>query len=240
MKQYLAALLFSSTLALSACAEGQTAGNFSKSDIKQIVKEYLLENPEIVREALVELERKEDMASINAYKDELFNDSRDIVIGPDTAKVTIVEFFDYNCGFCKRSTDWLADVIEKNPNDVRVIFKETPILDGRTKTSRLAAKAALAADKQGKYLDMHIALMAERSLNAERIDKLAEKAGLNVSQMRKDMENEALDQQLEDALLLANRLPPLTGTPFFLINDQYLSGANTQRLQQMLDEELAG
>lgn len=239
MKNLAAFLLFTSSLALSSCAEGQTS-TYSKAEIKDIVREYLMENPEIVREALIELERKEDMAAINNYRDELYEDARDVVIGPDNAKVTIVEFFDYNCGFCKRSTEWLADQIEKHPNDVRVIFKETPILDGRTKTSRLAAKAALAAAKQDKYMDMHLALMAERSLTPERIDDLAAKAGIDVSKMRADMENTELDAQLEDAMLLANRLPPLTGTPFFLINDQYYSGANIQKLQSMLDEELAG
>ncbi|MBC6412054.1 MAG: thioredoxin domain-containing protein, partial [Hyphomonadaceae bacterium] len=194
-------LIMVGTLALSSCAESQSPA-YSRSDIKDIIREYLLENPEIVREALTELKRREDMAAINAHRDELFNDRRDMVVGPDTAKVTIVEFFDYNCGFCKQSTDWVASVIEKHPEDVRVIFKELPILDGRTNTSRNAARAALAAGRQGRYFDMHLALMAERSLTSERIDQVAEKVGIDVAKMRRDMDDPALDAQIEDALLL--------------------------------------
>ena len=174
MKKFAALLMMTASLGLSGCAEAGSAGNLNKDEVREIVREYLLENPEIIREALIELQKKEDLASINAVRDQILHDPRDVTIGPDDAKVTIVEFFDYNCSFCKRSTDWLVKAVEEHPDDIRVIFKEMPLLDGRTKTSRNAARAALAANEQDKYFKMHVALMAERSLTEERILKIAD------------------------------------------------------------------
>ena len=239
MRRIATLLIMTSTIALASCAQAGPAGNMSKDDVKEIVREYLLENPEIIREALIALQAKEEVASIEAVRDLILEDPRDVVIGPDDAKVTIVEFFDYNCSFCKRSTEWLASVVEENPDDIRVIFKEMPLLDGRTKTSRNAARAALAADRQGKYFDFHVALMAERSLSPERVMKIAEKVGLDTDKLAEDMKDPTIDKLIEDTLVLGNRIIPLTGTPFFMINDQYLAGADTLKLNKMLAEELA-
>ncbi len=225
-------------LAVSGCAEAGPGPDMKEDDVKRIIQEYLMENPEIIREALIELDQKEERQAMAAVSDALRKDPRDIKIGPKDAKVTIIEFFDYNCGYCKKSTDWLRGVMDKHPNDVRVIFKETPVLEGRTKTSRYAAKAALAAARQGKYSTLHFSLMAERSLTQDRIRKIAEKAGLDMKKFDKDMKDPSLDQHIDDTLRLANRIPPLTGTPFFMINDDYVSGADTNRLQSLLDDAL--
>ncbi|NNC36912.1 MAG: disulfide bond formation protein DsbA [Acidimicrobiales bacterium] len=219
----------------SGCAE---AGPADKAEIEKIVKEYLLENPEIIREALVVLQEREDKASITNVAKELRNDPRDFSIGPKDAKVTMVEFFDYNCTYCKKSTDWVQKVIKQHPEDVRVVFKELPILDGRTRTSRNAAKAAMAAQRQGKYFEMHLALMDSSVLSKDFINKTAKKLGLDMDKFAADMKDKALDAQLESALILANRIPGLTGTPFFVINDEFLASGNTRALQVMLDKAL--
>jgi len=184
------------------------------ADVESIIQEYLMENPEIIRSALIELDKKEDRAALAAVSDSLFKDPRDVSIGPKDAKVTVVEFFDYNCGFCKQSADWVESVMKKYPDDVRVIFKELPILDGRTKTSKNAAKAALAAARQGKYKAMHFALMNERGLSADRIFAIAEKEGLDVEKLKKDMEDPEMERQIADGLLLANRIPSFTRAVF--------------------------
>jgi len=119
-----------------------------------------------------------------------------------------------------------------------IIFKELPILDGRTKTSRNAAKAALAAHRQGKYLEMHTALMEASGLTPERIKSVAKDVGLNVKKLEKDMQDPELDVMLEDTLILANRIPALSGTPFFIINDMMIAGADTDRLQASLEAAL--
>lgn len=239
MKTLAATAISLALIAVSGCAQAESKGrDMKRADVENIIKEYLMENPEILREALIELDKKEDRAAIAAVSDALFKDPRDVSIGPKDAKVTIVEFFDYNCGFCKTSSEWLKDVMDKYPDDVRVVFKELPILDGRTKTSRNAAKVALAAARQGKYRTMHFSMMKERSLTKERVSALAKKAGLDMDKLNKDMQDKELDRQLEDALLLANRIPSLTGTPFFVINDDFIAGADRNKLDAMLKEAL--
>lgn len=232
--------LTTSFLVMSGCAQAKSddISTADKSKIEAIVKAYLLENPEVIRDALVELEAKQDRDALALVSDALHKDPRDVSIGPDDAKITIVEFFDYNCGFCKQSTQWLKEAMEAHPDDIRVIFKELPILDKRSKTSRNAAIAALAASRQGKYSTMHFSLMAERSLTADRVRQIAEKAGLDMDKFDKDMKDPAIERQINDTILLAQRIPSLTGTPFFVIGDEFVAGANTAKLQEILDRAL--
>jgi len=239
---FLATAAMTMAFSMSACAEaGQSKGpDVKKADVENIIREYLMENPEIIRDALIELETRSERQALEAVSDELYNDPRDVVIGPKDAKVTIVEFFDYNCGFCKNSTDWVKNVMEEHPDDVKVIFKELPILDRRSKTSRTAAKAALAAARQGKYTTVHFALMKERVLSTDRIRAIIEEAGMDMAKYDADMKDVALEQQIEDTLELAERIPVLTGTPFFLINGDYVSGANVNRLDELLSDALSG
>jgi len=235
------------SLLTASCAEAGPTTDLTKSEIETLVKEYILENPEIIRDAIIKLQEKElaqeqesFRESIISAKDALENDPRDPVIGPKNAKVTIVEFFDYNCGFCKRATPWVEQTIEKYGDDVRVIFKELPILDHNTKTSRLAARAALAAERQGKYAEMHFALMKQPRLSGELIRKTAENVGLDMRKYDADMKDATIDQHISDTLKLSNQLPALTGTPFFVVGDEYISGANTGRLDAIIKQKLQG
>jgi len=241
--------LFTSIAAIgiltASCAEAGPTTNMTKAEIESLVKDYILENPEIIRDAFIKLQEKEALQeqetfreSIVSAKDALENDPRDPFIGPKDAKVTIVEFFDYNCGFCKRATPWIEEAKEKFGDDVRIVFKELPILEDRTKTSRLASRAALAAHRQGKYAEMHFALMEEKRLSGEIIRKIAEDVGLDMRKYEADLADPTIDQHISDTLLLANRLPALTGTPFFIVDDQYISGADTARLEQLVKEKL--
>ena len=229
------------TLMTASCAEAGPNTTMSKSEIETLVKEYILENPEIIRDAIIKLQEKEALQEQETYresiisaKDALENDPRDASLGPADAKVTIVEFFDYNCGFCKRATPWVEQAAEKYGNDVRIVFKELPILDDRTRTSRLAARAALAAHKQGKYNEMHFALMEQKRLSGDIIRDTAKDVGLDMNRYEADMADPTIEQHISDTLELANRLPALTGTPFFVIGDEYVSGANTERLDQLV------
>ncbi|MEP6343389.1 MAG: DsbA family protein [Maricaulaceae bacterium] len=239
MKHFMMSVAALSVLSLTACGQADASGKLDRTEVEQIVKAYLLENPEILREAFQALEVKEEKAALDSVRDDIFKDPRDVAIGPKNAKVTIVEFFDYNCGYCKRSTEWVKDVIDEHGDDVRVVFKELPLLDGRTKTSRYAAKVALAAARQGKYSTVHFSLMSERSLTKDRSLKIAEDAGLDMDLLKKDLEDPALERQINDTIVLAQRIPSLTGTPYFLINDEQVSGANTPELQRLLDEALS-
>ena len=237
-------LLTVSSLGMASCAQAAPSAS-DKAEIEEIVRAYLLENPEIIREALIELQRKEAEAElarttdvIAELSDQLFFDPRDYSVGPKDAKVQLVEFFDYNCGFCKRSTDWLQETMAKHPDDVRVVFKEMPSLTGPTGTSFTAARAALAAQRQGKYSKFHFALMNERALTEKRIMQLADINGLDSDQLARDMEDAAIERQIQDNLDLARQIPALTGTPFFVINDEFVSGAGIAELNAKLKAEL--
>lgn len=247
MRPFLLTSIAAAGIMTASCAEAGPTTNLSKAEIETIVKEYLLENPEVIRDAIIKLQEKEAQqeqeiykSSIIAARDALENDPRDATLGPDDARVTIVEFFDYNCGFCKRATPWVEEAVEKYGDDIRIVFKELPILDDRTKTSRLAARAALAADKQGKYKEMHFALMSQPRLSGDIIRKTAEEVGLDMRRYEADLADASIDQHINDTLQLANRIPPLTGTPFFVVGDEYVSGANTARLEQLVEAALKG
>jgi len=238
MKKLMMGVAALSMIGFSACAQANASGELDRAEVELIVKEYLLENPEILRDAFAALEIKEEKAALDSVRDAVFKDPRDISIGPKDAKVTIVEFFDYNCGYCKRSTNWVKSVMEEHGDDVRIVFKELPLLDGRTKTSRNAAKVALAAARQGKYSTIHFSLMKERSLTEDRVMKIAEKAGLDMKKLEEALEDPALERQINDTIVLAQRIPSLTGTPYFLINDEAVSGANVPELERLLKDAL--
>lgn len=245
MRPFLLTSIAAIGIMTASCAEAGPTTNLSKSEIEKLVKEYILENPEIIRDAIIKLQEKEALAeqeiykeSIISAKDSLENDPRDPFVGSSDAKITIVEFFDYNCGYCKRATPWVEDAVEKYGSDVKIIFKELPILDDRTKTSRLASRAALAAQRQGKYADMHFALMDQKRLSGDIIRETAEKVGLDMRKYEADLADPTIDQHINDTLLLANRLPALTGTPFFIVGDEYISGADTARLEQLVKDKL--
>lgn len=221
---------------LAACAQEKSPADMvdltDRAAVEQIVREYIIANPEVIEEALVELSRRERAET--AAK--LASDPRDYSIGPEDAKVTIVEFFDYRCGFCKRSMDWLLDQHDENPEDVRIVFKEFPIL---SRESQVAALAALAAGRQGKYNEMHQALMASRSdFSDEAIDNVARGIGVDVTKMRKDMEDEELIAQLGDIRNEAITLGA-EATPTFFINGRVVSGWDQRTLDSMVKEELA-
>lgn len=239
MKVFQATLLASALIAIPACSQSAPVDTSDKAAVEKIVRDYIMENPSIVMDALVAHEENQNWDSINDVKTAIYNDARDVSIGPKNAKVTIVEFFDYNCGYCKRSTDWVVDTVEKYPNDVRIIFKETPILDGRSRTSVIASKAALAAAKQGKYFDMHVALMNASGLTDEKIDSLAKQLGLNVEQMRADMEDPKIEEHVDNTMTLIGKIRPFNGTPFFLFEDEYVAGASVERLDELLEKALS-
>lgn len=228
---------------LPACAQ-PGAGGASKSEIEKIVREYILENPEIIEEALISLSEKEKIAqaasaqaAIAANASELYAHAGDYSIGPADAKVTVVEFFDYRCGYCKRSVDWVRALPEEYDGEVRVVFKELPIFGGISET---AALAALAAGKQGKYLEMHVALMGIKSnddLTDANIDAVAKAAGINVAKMRADMKSTAVKQQLADMMVLGQNLA-VAGTPGFFIADQYIEGANIPLIESAIEDAL--
>ena len=227
-----------------ACADEQV-DTASKEAIEQIVYDYILENPEIIEEALIALSEKreaEDMALARAAiadnQDALFNTASDFSIGPADAPVTLVEFFDYRCGFCKRSASWALDLPDAYDDKVRVVFKEYPILSPE---SEKAALAAIAAGKQGKYIEMHMALMEldnGSGFGPEVIDATAESVGVDVAKMRADMKSVEVQKAVADSKSLARKIG-ISGTPNFIIGTEIVNGADMQRVEALIESALA-
>ena len=183
-------------------------------------------------------EAEQARVAIAQNQDALINNPADYFVGPADAPVTVVEFFDYRCGFCKRSAQWAVELPEKYDNKVRVVFKEFPILSPE---SERAALAAIAAGKQDKYLEMHMALMEldnGSGFGPEQIDAAAESIGIDVELMRADMKSIEVQKAVADAKSLARTLG-ITGTPNFIIGTEQISGADTLSVEALIESALA-
>ena len=244
-------LLVSAALALvamtPACAEGsKSPPSMERAEIEDIVHEYIVNHPEVIEEAIYALNERDRAkaaadakAAISTNRDKLYSLDTDHFIGPADAPVTLVEFFDYRCGYCKRSLSYVQGLPEQYDNKVRVVFKEYPIFGG---ISEDASLAALAAGKQGKYIEMHKAMMGLKSndeLTQAKIDALAEGLGVNVKKMRADMKSTALKKQLDDMQKLGHALN-LDGTPGFYIGDTAIAGADEAGIERAIKAALAG
>ncbi|OQW59081.1 MAG: hypothetical protein A4S17_03305 [Proteobacteria bacterium HN_bin10] len=217
-------------LALAGPAAAQTFNGQEQAEIRAIVREYLVRNPDVLREAL------DALAERNAAErwQEIRSDPRDFAIGPANAAVTIVEFYDYRCAYCHAALEWVLDV-SRTRRDVRIVFKELPILSD---ASMEAARAAVAAMPQGRYLQFHQALMSfplDQDMTSQQIDALARRSGIDVARMRRAMDNPEITRLLEQ-----NRAHALdyeiNGTPGFVINGELVPGFNEPLLNARLRE----
>ncbi len=236
-----AAQLAAGVFVAATLSVGAWAGGFSEAQEKEIgelVKKYLLNNPEILRDAFAELEKRETAAKeklakqgISDNADILYNSKLSFVAGNAEGDISMVEFFDYNCGFCKRAFGDVLAILESDPK-LRLVVKEFPILGPG---SLFASRAAIASKEQGKYWDFHVALMQARgALDEAKVLAIAEKIGLNVDQLRKDMNAPRVNAEIEETYALANKLG-VNGTPAFIIDDKLIPGAmGLQALQQQV------
>ena len=212
----------------------------NKEQFGDQVRAYLLENPKVIREVIEELGRvetaeKEQQKSqaLSMFRSELENDGYSFVAGNPDGDVTIVEFFDYRCGYCKQSFPDLMKTVEGDGN-IRLVLKEFPILG---EDSVLAARAAMAAQMQNKYMEYHTALMGNRgSISLERLADIAQSIGINVEQFKTDIENPKITDQIGSTYQLANALN-ISGTPAFIIGGQLAGGAIPQSQMTMLVEQ---
>ncbi len=239
-----AGVLFAGTWG-SATAEDAKAGDTEaakifddkqRAGIEAIVRDYLLKNPELLIEVQTALNEKmekiqaaEMKAAIKSNAGELYRREDAPSAGAEKGDITVVEFFDYNCGYCKRGFSEVAKLIEQD-NNVRVVFKELPIL---SQGSEEASKVALAAKQQGKYWEMHQALLNYRgSVNKDVSLKIAKKIGLDVGKLEKDMESDAVKQEIDKVRQLAQKMG-INGTPHFLVGDRTIPGAPENLYEQL-------
>ncbi|MFM9903596.1 MAG: DsbA family protein [Pyrinomonadaceae bacterium] len=213
-----------------------------KAAIEKIVREYLLKNPALIREAMQALEVQDakekqlrSAASMTNLKSEIYSDPTSPVGGNPNGDVTIVVFFDYNCGYCKKTLPELQGIVAKDPS-LRVIYKEFPILGPQSQT---AAQAAMAAARQGKYVEFHNALIAADGAGEDVIKNISHKLGIDYAKLQKDMIDLKLNQALDANLKLAEALD-IQGTPAYIVGDQIIPGAiDADALGRLVGEQRA-
>lgn len=208
----------------------ESAGALDQAEIEAIIRAYLLEHPEVVVEALQAFEAKRAAAEqahsremIGALLDQLNDNPLSPVAGNPDGDVTIVEFFDYNCPYCKQEAPALAALLESD-SDIRFVYKEWPILSAE---SGIAARAALAAWQQDEssYVRFHNAMMAHRGkLDRDTIMAIAAAEGLNIERLVEDMESGPVEAELEHVRNLANQIG-INGTPAYVIDGELVPGA---------------
>lgn len=207
-----------------------------KAAIGAIVKEYFIKNPEAFLEIQNAVEANMEKLQAEKLKSALKDNAKDIykranapIAGNPNGDVTVVEFFDYNCGYCKKAYVDIAKLIEKD-SKVRLVLKELPIL---SKGSEEASKVALAAKMQGKYWEAHRAMLNVRGeLNEQTSLKAVEKIGLDLAKLKKDMDSAEVKGEILFVRDLAQKMG-IQGTPHFLVGDKVIPGAPSNLLETM-------
>ncbi len=220
------AVLALSAAGLAACQKADDAA------FGQRVHAYLMAHPEVLREAGEKLADNDRLAATKAatdaigkYRGQLEHDPRDFVANPD-GKVTVVEFFDYRCGYCKLAAPEVVKLIDQNP-DVRFVFKEFPIFG---EISDTAAKVALTREAKVKGVQLYQALMSEKALDDAALDRHLAEVGVDPAMARKNAEHPLIARQIEDTHALALNLK-IEGTPAFVVGDTLIPGADIPALK---------
>ncbi|MGB0843464.1 MAG: DsbA family protein [Alphaproteobacteria bacterium] len=222
-------------------AVAQDSKFVEKDEFEAMVTKYLLENPEVITNALEMAQIRQEerelamaAAAITDQADLIYASTGSPVMGNAEGDATIVEFFDYQCGYCKRAATGLF-AASKADGNVRIVLKEFPILGP---ASLVAAKAALAAKNQGKYDEMHMALINFKGrLSESAIKGIARDQGLDVLKLELDMDSPSVQKEIAETRALAQSLG-INGTPAFIVNDTLVPGAvPTEQLMQLVAEE---
>jgi protein-disulfide isomerase len=237
---FLRAFVASLALALiagGALAQGQSPAPLDPGQVRQfeqVIRDYLIRNPEVLLDAMKALEQKQKQAAVErnreriaANRKALDKDPDSFVAGDPKGDVTIVEFFDYRCPYCKRAHPTLKEVMRKDPK-VRVVLKELPILGPDSVTASRAAIAVLRGQR-AKYYAFHDAMLdAKGQLSEAAVMQIAADLGIDVERMRKDMADPKVEQVIQANLALSEALG-ITGTPAFVIGDELVPGAIIER-----------
>src|SRR5881392_545768 len=222
-------------LALAFAPQAALAQNFSdtqRGDIEKIVREYIIAHPEVLEEAMNELSKRQaaaesekHQASIVKNSDVIFNSPRGVTIGNKDGDVTFVEFFDYNCGYCKRAMADMLDLMKADPK-LKVVLKEFPVLSQGSVEAAQVAVAVRMQDPTGKkYLDFHQKLLMGRGA-ADKAHAMAaaKEAGVDMAKLDKDMASPEAKATIEENFKLAEAMG-MNGTPSYVIGKQIVVGA---------------
>jgi protein-disulfide isomerase len=205
-----------------------------RAELNRAIEDFIRNNPKVVRDTLIALAAREAAERKQNGLDKVRDDQGDPIMGNASGSITLYEFSDYNCGYCKRVFEPIQQLLRDN-TDVRLVIKEFPIL---SQSSLVAAKAAIASEKQGKFVDYHIAMMTYRGqITNEVVMRLAEQAGADVEQLKLDMESPktmAIIKRTRDAAAALE----IKGTPGLVVGDTVVPGAiGLDELVELIAEE---
>jgi len=242
MPTYLAFMTYALRTTMAAAA-ALTLCACQKSDdaFGDRVHAYLMAHPEVIREAAVKLNENDRLAALKAstaaidrYRNQLERDNRDFVANPN-GKITVVEFFDYRCGYCKLAAPEVVKLIKENP-DIRFVFKEFPIFG---EVSDTAAKIALTREAKAKGVELYKVLMDDKALDAAALDRHLTEVGINPAAAHADAEHPMIQRQILDTHALAEALK-IDGTPAFIVGDTMIPGADMNALRAAIDAARSG
>jgi protein-disulfide isomerase len=215
--------------------EKNRGGALDRTQVEQVVREYILANPEILPEAMERLRAKENARQVASSGDAIFEPFPGAVLGNPNGKVTLVEFTDFACGFCRSSIPDVEALIKENP-ELRVVIRELPII---AETSPDAARWGLAAADQGRYPAFHRAMFAAGRTDPASVEAAARAAGLDLERARRFTQDPRVKAELEANLAHARDLK-LEGTPAWVVGEQLLTGAvGKDALAKAIAEESA-
>jgi protein-disulfide isomerase len=219
-------------LAAVAPAQAQSFSSEQRTEIERIVRDYLVRNPEVLQEVVAELEKRQaaaeadrQQAAIGKYRDALMNSKHQATLGNPKGDVTLVEFYDYNCGYCKRALADKMALLKSDPN-LRLVLKEFPVLGPGSIEAAQVSIAARMQDPSGKkFLDFHQKLLGGRGqADRARAMAAAKEAGLDVARIEKDLKSDEVRESLEEVMGMAEAMG-INGTPTYVIGERVIPGA---------------
>jgi len=228
----LASAIFALAILGAPAASAQSFSDPQRGEIETIVRAYLIAHPEVLEEAMAELSKRQaaaeaekHQASVAENANTIFNSPRGVTIGNKDGDVTLVEFFDYNCGYCKRAMADMLDLMKTDPK-LKVVLKEFPVLSQGSIEAAQVAVAVRMQDPSGKkYLDFHQKLLGGRGpADKARALAVAKDVGLDMTKLEKDMTSPEARATIEENMKLAEAMG-MNGTPSYVIGKQVVIGA---------------
>ena len=228
------ALLIAAALSVAspAVATAQTFSADQRQEIGTIVKEYLLAHPEVLQDVMAELEKRQQAADAEKHRSAvaqnnatLFSSPHQVVLGNPHGNVTMVEFFDYNCGYCKRALPDMLTLLKTNPN-LKFVLKEFPVLgEGSVEAAHVAVAARMQDVTGKKYIEFHQKLLGGRGpADKARALAVAKDVGFDMTRIEKDMGSDEVKKTIDESMKLAEALG-VNGTPSYVVGDEVVVGA---------------
>jgi len=230
------AILIAAAMSLAspaaAPAQAQTFSADQRQEIGNIVKDYLLAHPEVMQDVMAELEKRQQAAEAEKHraavvdnKAALFSSPHQVVLGNPQGNVTMVEFFDYNCGFCKRAMTDMLDLLKTNPN-LKFVLKEFPVLgEGSVEAAHVAVAARMQDVTGKKYIEFHQKLLGGRgAADKARALAVAKEVGFDMARIERDMGSDEVKKTIDENMKLADALG-VSGTPSYVVGEDVVVGA---------------